>query len=212
MPRDKRWRESRRLGRSGPTRDPIPYILVVCEGKYTEREYIQGFRDANCSRTVRLECVPVGGGDPKIAVEHAIRLQAGAERDARRMRDDNRRFDEVWCLCDVDGHARLPDAVQQARDNGIELLVSNPCIEFWLLLHFVDHRAALSGKQAEALLRKHVPDYDKHIRIDAFLPAYSEAAERAARLEAWHTSNGSDGNPSTGLFRLTEKIQSLGKR
>ena len=34
------------LQRRGPIRDPLPVILVVCEGKVTEPEYVEAFRVA----------------------------------------------------------------------------------------------------------------------------------------------------------------------
>jgi hypothetical protein len=34
------------LRRRGPVRDPLPLILVVCEGAVTEPQYIEGFRIA----------------------------------------------------------------------------------------------------------------------------------------------------------------------
>lgn len=52
------------LRRRGPTRDPLPLILVVCEGKVTEPEYVDAFRIAQGANTVRVR-VESPGGDPK---------------------------------------------------------------------------------------------------------------------------------------------------
>jgi hypothetical protein len=53
--------------------------------------------------------------------------------------------DEVWCVFDVDEHPKLAEARDQANANGIQLAVSNPCFELWLLLHFQEHRAHAGG-------------------------------------------------------------------
>lgn len=80
--------DSRSLRRRGPFRDPLPVILVVCEGKVTEPEYIEQFRLAHGVTTVRVHVV-APGGDPKALVQRAIEMRNEASREARRTRDMN---------------------------------------------------------------------------------------------------------------------------
>lgn len=56
------------LRRPGPTRDPLPLIVVVCEGKVTEPEYIKGCGLAQGTATVRVR-VATPGGDPLALVK-----------------------------------------------------------------------------------------------------------------------------------------------
>jgi hypothetical protein len=144
--------DGRGLRRRGPTRDPLPLILVVCEGRVTEPEYVEAFRIAHGANTVRVR-VESPGGDPRALVDRAVELRNEAEREARRARDPNLRYDEVWCVFDVDQHPRLDDALAMAARSSIELAVSNPCFELWLLLHFAEQTAHLSSKQARDRLR-----------------------------------------------------------
>ena len=209
--RGSRREDGRDLRRRGPTRDPLPLILVVCEGKVTEPEYVEAFRIAQGANTVRVH-VESPGGDPKALVERAIELRTEAEREARRARDLNLRYDEVWCVFDVDEHQRLDEARGEAARGKIHLAVSNPCFELWLLLHFADQTAHLSGKQARDRLRKHMPGYDKRVRFDDVSAGYTDAVRRAQVLEVRHEASGSPGaNPSTGVHQLTERIREFGK-
>lgn len=74
--------------------------------------------------------------------------------------------------------------VSECGNNNIELYVSNPCFEFWLLLHFTD------GKNLNPLLllndntylktelKKYLPHYSKcHIEFDELLPNIEKAVQ-----------------------------------
>lgn len=203
--------DGRGLSRRRPVRDPLPLILVVCEGEVTEREYIEEFRLAQGAATVRVKVV-TPGGDPRALVEHAIKLRDNAETEATRARDQNLAYDEAWCVCDVDDHARLAEARRIAEAENVRLSVSNPCIELWLLLHFADHTAHLTTSQASRFIKKHLPNYDKHVRFEDVADGYPDAVRRAESLDRRHADLGSEGgNPSTGMYRLTERIREFGK-
>jgi hypothetical protein len=202
----RRHRE-RRPARRAPHRDPKPLVLVVCEGAVTEPEYLQGFRTACSNPRVSIEVYP-GKGVPKTIVEVAKEHKKRAELRAQRERDENLRYDSVWCVFDFDDHPAIPDATQMARDNAIDLAVSNPCIELWLLLHFQDQPGMQHRDKVDALLKRHVPDYDKHIDFAAYERGYCDAVKRARRLDADAERDNEPGrNPTTGVWRLTESIR-----
>jgi hypothetical protein len=203
--------DSRGLARRAPTRAPLALLLVVCEGEVTEREYINGFGQAHGANTVRLK-VLAPGGDPRALVQRAVELRDEAADRADRERDDNLAYDEVWCVFDVDDHARLGAARELADAEGIGLAVTNPSFELWLLLHFREHGAHLTSRQATTLVRKHLRDYHKHVRYDELAEGYTDAVGRAESLERRHSRAGTQGaNPSTGVHHLTERIRQLGK-
>jgi hypothetical protein len=203
--------DGRGLGRRGPSRDPLPLILVVCEGKVTEPEYVEEFRLAHGATTVRVH-VHAPGGDPKALVEAAIAKRDEAAQRVKREGDPNLAYDEVWCVFDVDEHARLEEARVLAGKGGIDLAISNPCFELWLLLHRTEHTAQAERKRISTLLRKHLPGYDKHVRFGDVASGYDDAVRRAEALDRRHAKDGADGrNPSTGVYRLTELIRKFGK-
>ncbi|MFJ7996681.1 RloB family protein [Streptomyces sp. NPDC096310] len=133
--------------RRGPVRRSSRTLLVVCGGKETERQYLQGLRD-------HLR-------NPAVAV--VVRGKACSPTQlvayARGQRDLNRGgYDEVWCVFDVDEYPDVAAAADAARRHGIKVAVSNPCFELWLLLHFTDHHAFVDTyRKLLPLPQKHVP-------------------------------------------------------
>ena len=119
---------NRSQARRSAFKESKPVILVVTEGAVTEPEYLRGL--ARASRNPRVRIVVIeGAGVPRTIVETAVERKDAAEIRAKREGDQNLIYDEVWCVFDVDQHPRIPEAMQMARDNGIELAISNPCIE-----------------------------------------------------------------------------------
>lgn len=194
------------LRRRRPTRSPKLRFLVVCEGEVTEPRYFRQLRHLLKS-LIDLEILP--GGDPKILVERAVLKRSEADKAASQKHDSYLAYDQVWCVCDVDEHPRLNDALQQARDNGIDAAVSNPCFELWALLHFQDQTAHIERGAVQHLCREHMPGYKKELPCETLLKRHPEAAERAIRLDQSHKTLGTPGgNPSTGVYRLVAMIKS----
>jgi len=135
MPSNRRNRPRKRPRRA-PYKEPKPRILVVTEGEVTEPEYLEGFRKSCKNPLVDIRIARQHGRDPHSLVQIAKTERDKASGMAEREGDDNLRYDSVWCVFDIDDHHSAPDAKQMARDNGIELAISNPAIELWLLLHF----------------------------------------------------------------------------
>src|SRR5215213_11842726 len=211
MPRRGRGR-SQEIRRRAPQREPRRRVLIVCEGRATEGGYFKDLRSEFRNRLVDIE-VDDRGAVPKTLVERAAARKKEADREARRRRDDFLRYDEVWCVFDVDVHPNLPDARQQARANGIELAISNPCFELWALLHFQDQTSHLERRDARSRLKRHLPDYEKALPFDRLNPGYSEAVTRAHELDRRCETDGEPGrNPSTGVHRLTERSGGAGRR
>jgi hypothetical protein len=102
---------------------------------------------------------------------------------------------------DVDGmlvHLQsIPDAV---------LLVSNPCIELWYLLHFEDCYAELTQNACIKKLKRHLEHYAKGILAlnekQQLSGKISEATSRAKVLETYN-------NPSTTIYKMIELLESL---
>jgi len=187
-------------------------ILIVCEGRATEPGYFRSLRHDLRAGPIVIE-INDESGVPKTVVERAVELKKEAEKEARREGDSNLRYDEVWCVFDVDTHPNLAAALQQAAANGIRVALSNPCFELWILLHFEDQRSELDPKAAGSACRRHLPRYQKHITYAELKEKYQEAVVRAHALEAWQTSRGNaGGNPSTRVHTLTERLHTLGRK
>ena len=197
----------RRPARRRPFKDIKPLILVVTEGEVTEPQYLAAF--ARWCTNPRVEVVvESGAGVPKTIVDTAKRLKQEAEKRADGEQDDHLRYDEVWCVFDVDDHPGLDDARQTAGSNGLRLAVSNPSIELWLLLHFRDQPGMQYRDKIKTLLKSYVPGYNKHVDFRLYQPHYQDAEDRARRLEEICINDGEEGrNPSTSFWRLTSRIR-----
>lgn len=199
------------LGRRKWFVEPRTRVLICCEGEVTEPSYLNGLRRERRIRLVQTEVVPCGA-NPKTLVDYAVDKKKEAERQARKERDDNLKYDEIWCVFDVDLHEHIPAAKQKADANRINLAISNPCFELWLLLHFQEQSAHIERHHVQSACRGHMPRYDKEVPFDLVFPRYREAVQRAEALEHWQETRGCAGeNPSTGVHRLTERIMELGR-
>lgn len=102
---------------------------------------------------------------------------------------------------DVDGmlvHLQsIPDAV---------LLVSNPCIELWYLLHFEKSHAELTQNACIKKLKKHLEHYTKGtLALSEKQQLSQKVLEAMARAKVLDTYN----NPSTTIYKLIELLESL---
>lgn len=202
-----RRNRERKPGRRPASRDPKPKILVVCEGAVTEPEYLGGFQRAVKNPRVDIEIAPEHGV-PATLVQVAKERKRASQEKAAREGDENLAYDAVWCVFDIDDHQKLPHAVQMARDNGIDLAVSNPSFELWLLLHFHKSPGMQHRDRIAEMLRVHLPRYDKHVNYRDFAAGYSDAVNRARQLDALARQVDEPGrNPTTGVYRLTESIR-----
>lgn len=199
--------DDRPIHRRGPSRQPKVRILVVCEGKKTEPLYLKQFQ--HHVRNPRVHIEPLGiAGVPITVVQTAIELREQADDEAKRQRDENLRWDEVWAVFDVDDHPKVADARQLAVAHGIQLAISNPCFELWALLHFADRRAHIERGKLRAMLQQHVPGYDKELPFAEVHTGYDEAVRRARELDnAAALANRPGRNPTTGVHLLTETIR-----
>ena len=203
----KRRDRLRKPGRRKPFKDPKPLILIVCEGEKTEPQYLDGFAKACKNPRVRLQ-IHDETGVPKTLVQLAKVAKFEADAQAKREGDANLRIDAIWCVFDVDDHPDIPAAITMAADNGIELAVSSPCIEIWLILHFRESPGGMHRHKLQKLMKKHISDYDKRVDYADYEKCYLDAVRRASKLAEQAQLVGDPlYNPSTGVYRLTELIR-----
>ena len=180
--------------RRKPSREPRIRLLVVCGGRRTEPAYLYGLRHDNRNPAVIVK-VATCPQDPYRVIEYAKKLRTQGGED----------FDQVWCVLDVDQFDYTRALATAKRDN-INLAISNPCFETWLLLHHVDLTASVRDAGAAVeLLRQVIPGYDKAaLDFSDFAGSVTLAVKRAKRLSSDESPLG--GNPSSGMWRLAEII------
>lgn len=201
-----RRRRFRRPARKVASKTPRRRLLLVCEGAVTEPEYFRGLEQWARNSSVKIE-IADDHGVPLTLVQHAEALKDAADAQAKREADSFLRYDEVWCVFDVDEHPNLNDARQLGQARGIELAISNPCFELWLLLHFRESPGARHRHNLQHMMREFFPLYDKHLDFEMLADGVADAMRRAQRLDEDAEEEGEHGrNPTTGVYRLTNSI------
>ena len=177
-------------------------VAIVCEGKVTERVYFEGIRRDLRLPTTRLKVTGIGS-DPLHVVNAANDL-AGA-------------FDQVWAVFDVEApkpHTRLNAALERAGSLNVRCAVSNPCFEFWLLLHFQDWTAYLDNAGAREKIKKCPCQYsDKDFDFASTWLTHQKAIDRAVKLHKRQITNHPDNvierNPWTSVHDLVNVLLNL---
>lgn len=176
-------------------REPRSRLLVVCGADETEPAYLEGLKQARRNPAVTVK-VKVKPADPDAVVRYAVGLRDRADGS----------YDEVWCVVDVD-EFDVAKAVSTARRKEVSLAISNPCFEYWLLLHFEPCVAPLTCyNDVVRRLRRFVPEYDKSALRFADYEAGVDAAVQRARKPGHETSTEHERNPATGVWALVEKM------
>jgi len=153
--------------------------------------------------------IPRETGEPLPLVKYAVNRKTENLDEAKSARDDNLRYDQIWCVIDVDGRPVIPEVRDLARVKGIRLAISNPCVELWLLLHFRESPGMHDSRTLQKLMDKHVPGYDKRVNYqEHYAQGYAQAVKRAKRMANEQERAGTPGeNPTTNFYDLTESIQ-----
>ena len=98
-------------------------------------------------------------------------------------------------------------AITDEAARHLELAVSNPCFELWLLLHFRESPGAQHRRHLQRKLKKFLPGYDKHFDFELVADRVDQAVKRAGRLDQQARRMGEPFlNPTTGVYRLIESI------
>ncbi|MFD7065985.1 RloB family protein [Streptomyces sp. NPDC059913] len=178
-------------------------FLIYCEGERTEVQYFRGLKAE--LRTLPLAiCLGKEHGEPKSLVRAAIEHKKRAPHSPD---DRYTAYDEVWCVIDVEApvpHEGLAEALDLARRNGVEVALTNPCFELWLLLHFQDVSGYRTSADAQRALEKlgtcGYAAGRKHLAYESLSGRHAGAEERAAALR--RRAKGYTDNPWTDVDRL----------
>jgi len=164
-----------------------PNFFVFCEGK-TEIAYIKFLRSLY---RVPIQVIPKKGKSniSKDDIENSKRDYVTTNQD------------KTFLMFDLDV-AGVLEHLQKIPD--AELLVSNPCVELWFLLHYQEQKSKLTSKKCIQKLQSFTKDYKKGVLSEEeknVLAANRDVAiKRAKLLEEYD-------NPSTTIYRLLELLK-----
>ncbi len=192
---------------------PYDRVLIVCEGAKTEPEYFKEMRTAfRLSNANIIICGEECGSDPLSVVKYAI----------DKFKEDPD-YNRVYCVIDRDKHATFDAAINKVRHTrlgsktSIHNIVSIPCFELWLLLHYVYTTRPFCCTSSDCdlvitELRKIYlfQDYNKGNKniFTKTKDKLNTAIKHAEQLEKNNKATNSN-NPSTNIHELVKYLLTL---
>lgn len=206
---------SHSYSRRRPSRTPRPSIVILVEGKVTEPEYLNAFKEALRIPNGLVEIEKSRCTDANGIVGEARELLAKS-----RKKRGGENFDEIWVVADAESEhengssENISHAINQAGDD-VHLVLDSPSIEYWFLLHFVrTTRDFPTATDVIAELRRHWPGYSKQSRkLDwsALIEKTEPAMQNAAYVRRMRRSSRAS-RPLADMDVLAAKLGSMGKQ
>lgn len=191
-------RRRRRYTRGAPVREYRKLYIIATEGAATEPAYFSLFQSKDA--TLRIHML---GSRHKSA---PLKVFKRAEQYIRKQQ--LRKKDKVWLVLDRDTWSKevLDTVWHRCRELRFNFAVSNPCFEYWLLLHFEAGSGVTSADNCRKKLVRYLPNFSKgHIEIEKLKSRIQTAIEHAEQkdvppCESWPGTNGST------VYRLVREL------
>ena len=204
---------------------PGSSILVVTEGINTEPIYFDGVRKVFASNAIELVSHGAGRGDPRKLADAAIEIRRERKRQAKEKElriSQLEDFDELWIVFDTDvlTSDKRDNGIQYAKSKGIKIASSEPCFEYWLLLHEADSYTTAPMAKCENVkpylksafgwssYDKSKEETKKQVTPLVTKDNVATAIKAAKRVREYHEQAGSSfpANPSTEVDLLIDSI------
>lgn len=212
-------RKQQHIGRLGPIREPYDRVLIVCEGEKTEPHYFEALIELYKLSVVNVEVTSSPHSAPRHIVAHAQKIF------------DETKYDRVYCVFDRDEHTTYQEALNTIQTiipvHTFYAITSNPCFEFWLLLHLWEDKdistspIVRSGKKSPCKcachqIEQYIPEYEKEKGGEDTIALIfgdnghniGKAIKRAKTIEKSGELENRD-NPRTQVHMLVEYLQNL---
>lgn len=202
------------LQRKKESREPYDKVLIVCEGEKTEPYYLIALIDHLKLSQANIKIDPDSDSSPTSVVSYTKDLIKESRSDP---------YNHAFCVIDRDRHADFDKAMNQikgfkSKDTKLHAVVSYPCFEYWILLHFTYTRKifGVSGDSPcddliKSDLKIYIPDYEKGDK-NQMLPLIENGLERALAFakKAYEESQRDETKHSTTkMHELVEYLKKL---
>lgn len=130
-------RERSEFFRDSNTKEREKAFILAFEGNETEEQYFDSFKklDRYNRELVYLHSLKRDKDDTRSAPNHVYKKLKKEAKDEYNFRNS----DELWMIIDRDRWQNIPEIVNLCKkDKNMYVALSNPCFEFWLLLHVKD--------------------------------------------------------------------------
>lgn len=210
-------RSEKELARHKAKKAPYETIFIVCEDSKSLPNYLNEIIKYFRLNTANVRIIPSKGSAPISVVEHSIEIARTTPG-----------IDRIVCIFDRDKHESYQRAIKKLNDHKsnpedkskpvYQTIVSTPCYEIWLLLHFSYTTKAYSssGKKSASEnvtsdLEKKLPLYNKKTVKHWFndlIDKLDTAIKHAKQLQE-HNDKTNSINPATNIHELIEHLRNL---
>lgn len=178
-------------------KQPYEVILIVCEGEKTEINYLKQLKDFFRLNNVAIDILSSKNPSPLQVVEFANR-------------NNKQKYDKVYCVFDKDTHSTFDEALQKCKKYKFEAIASNPCFEFWILLHFTcttanfhtGNKNSPCDKLINNYLKTHIKDYSKDYNFASIIKDKLNTAINYAQ----QANKEAESNNYTSSYTLMDKL------
>lgn len=198
----KAWQRKKDYSRRVETRYLRDRILILCEGKETERNYFRKF-------PLNVELVET---DVKGTGANTLSLVEEAIRRGQDAANGGKPYNQIWCVFDRDSFppGKFNSAFRVADENRIHIAYSNQCFELWYLLHYHFNDTAIRrqeyGRRLTKLMGRKYRKNDEGI-YGLLKKRQPAAIQNAKRLrDRYHPCNPEKDDPSTTVHTLVETL------
>jgi len=213
-------RQRRDLQRKRPQRANHDRILIVSEGRKTEPNY---FREIRAHYRLSATSIEVRCSESGTAPIQVVQYARDLFNDGDAHRGiEKRAFERVYAVFDRDDHDSYYDALSLTSSLEGKLkndlrqpvsfaaIVSVPCFELWLLLHFEAVLSPIHRSEVLSRLKQHLPRYCKG-SSDSFSKTLTHlplAMQRAVKLSQRFNPH-TDPEPFTAVADLVQILIGL---
>ncbi|AWI34819.1 RloB family protein [Helicobacter apodemus] len=185
---------------------PKQVILIVYEGEKTEKNYFETLKKQLNLTNANIIIDPDSNPSPSSVVKYA----------KQKLKQNPNEYDAIYCVFDRDRHRDFNKALNMVKNTIIQTIVSDPCFEFWILLHFNKTKKifGISGGspckevQEEKAFRKNVKNYAKDYDFKEIITQHLETAINYAK-EINSQNEAQRQTPYTQVVVLVEKLREL---
>ncbi|WNJ20560.1 RloB family protein [Pontibacter sp. G13] len=159
-------RERKEFFRESNIREKERIIVLAFEGNIAEEAYFQEIKASTrfLNDLVYLHILTRPRSDTNSAPQHVFQRLQREAKDHFHFGDK----DELWMVIDRDKWSNIPEMVELCEAEGnMYVAVSNPCFEFWLLLHIFEFSEISERDRAKILQNRRISN--KKTFIDQFL-------------------------------------------
>ena len=185
--------------------EPLSRYYLIFEGANTERKYFQGIindrKEIGINMQVELIILLKEGEIKNFSNPYKLlELIEDKKRDLKRNGDFDGKIDQFVLIFDRDSYESIDDYVKfiEKATSGNHLIVTSPCFELWLILHY------------ENAIEKYVePNRDQLLKNEKVSNAHSFASKLFSDLSGTNPKSGTFFNKIKGGIDLAIEQEKL---